>query len=206
MSDDILSDEDKALFRNSMYMVTPLKRKVSTHSFSSLQNAGIKDVTKPLQKNNIHHVTHHRPVKTVKHLLTRSITPNYHLSDHAPDTISSDAIISYCKQTIPHKRFKQLKQGDITWQARLDLHGLTSLAARDALSHFIEKQNLTENRCLLIIHGKGGLKGEAPVLKNLVNSWLRQFPQVFAFHSAHAKHGGNGALYVLLHKPSVHKS
>ena len=204
MSDDILSDEDKALFRNSMYMVTPLRKKVSRHSPS--QNIGRKNVNEPLQKNKIHQVTHHRPVKTVKGLLTRSISPTYHLSDHAPETITSDAIISYCKQTIPYKRFKQLKQGDIPWQARLDLHGLTSIAARSSLSHFIEKQILTENRCLLIIHGKGGLKGEAPVLKNLVNTWLRQFPQVYAFHSAHARHGGNGALYVLLHKPSVYKS
>jgi len=38
------------------------------------------------------------------------------------------------------------------------------------------------------------------VIKNKVNSWLRQHQDVLAFHSAMPKDGGNGAVYVLLKK------
>lgn len=180
MADDTLSDDDKALFRDSMRTVTPLKK-----NNKLITPPVVLSVTKPRHLG--------KPLSPKK-----AIT--YHLSDHTQETISSESIMSYCKQQIPHRRLKQLKQGEIPWEARLDLHGLTSDTAREALCRFIEKESLTNHRCLLIIHGKGSLRGEAPVLKNLVNTWLRQFPQVFAFHSAHARHGGSGALYVLLQK------
>jgi len=50
-----------------------------------------------------------------------------------------------------------------------------------------------------IIHGKGyGSREQAPVLKNSLNSWLRQHPDVLAFSSTRPEHGGTGAVHVLL--------
>ena len=43
-----------------------------------------------------------------------------------------------------------------------------------------------------------GLKPEVMLLKNALNSWLRQIPAVLAFCSAKPQHGGTGAVYVLL--------
>ena len=176
MSDNGLSDEDKKLFRSMMQTVKPL------------------DKVKKLAEKPAPSPTQSRP----KLISTEKPKPNYDLSNYFHDTVNSDAILAYCKQSIPRKRLSQLKGGHIPWEARLDLHGLRPDSARESLCNFIDQQISVAHRCLLIIHGKGGLHGEAPILKNYVNHWLRQLPQILAFHSALPRDGGSGALYVLL--------
>lgn len=178
MSDDFLSEKDKTLFRQMM-----------------------NDV-KPLQKSN--KVEQHTPKITTsfpkkKQLFpSPTLTETIYLSDYYQNEVQTNTILSYCSHSIPSKRFRELKTGQIFWQARLDLHGLRPDAAKESLQQFILTHSALEHRCLLIIHGKGSHRGETPILKNLVNHWLPQFPQVLAFHSALAKDGGSGALYVLL--------
>lgn len=181
MSNDGLSDEDKALFRRMMHTVKPLGKLTSKLSHAT-------EKTKP----------EIRVPKTIP--MDPQPATNYNLSNYYPDTVSADSILAYCKQSIPRKRLTQLKSGQIPWQSRLDLHGLRPDAARESLCNFIDQQNHMGNRCLLIVHGKGGRHGEAPILKNHVNHWLQQLPQVLAFHSALARDGGSGALYVLLQR------
>lgn len=106
--------------------------------------------------------------------------------------------MSYSQPGLSNQRLKELKNGQIPWERRLDLHGLKSETARDALCQFIQTQAEHDKRCLLIIHGKGGQQGEPPIIKNLVNRWLPQMDEVLAFHSALPKDGGTGAVYVLL--------
>ena len=179
MSKDSLSDEDKALFREMMKGVKPLGKS--------------KKIELPSSKATL------SPGKTKRIETAETInTDNYYLSDYYTKEVRADSILSYCSHSIPGKRLRELKTGQIPWQARLDLHGLRPEAARLALIKFIKQQNTLAHRCLLIIHGKGSHRGEAPVLKNLVNYWLPQFPQILAFHSALARDGGAGALYVLL--------
>jgi len=175
MTDDYLSDEDKALFRQVMRTVKPLD-KTEKVTFKTMPP----------------------PEKIRRNMPAEKPVSDYNLSDYYANEVNGEAILSYCQQGIPSTRFRQLKTGQIPWQARLDLHGLRPESACDALCEFIERQYLKEYRCLLIIHGKGGKHGQAPVLKNRVNQWLQQLPQVMAFHSALARDGGSGALYVLL--------
>lgn len=181
MTDKPISDEDKALFREHMRSVKP-----------------IKDKTKRV-------ATRTPPAPTIQRIHERSMqTSSAHtemyLSDYINDPVQSNAVLSYSHPSIPARRFKALKTGLIPWEARLDLHGLTSEEARTALLRFIEKQTKGDKRCLLIIHGKGGHQGANPVIKNLVNRWLPQFSEILAFHSALPKDGGAGAVYVLLKK------
>jgi DNA-nicking Smr family endonuclease len=56
---------------------------------------------------------------------------------------------------------------------------------------------------VLIIHGKGGYDGGPSLLKSQVNHWLKQMPEVLAYHSAVRQHGGLGAVYVLLKRNSA---
>ena len=179
MSDDFLSEKDKALFRQMMIDVKPLQK-----NKQRVESSLPKRTSLPTKKKQID------APPTLKETI--------YLSDYYTDEVQTNTVLSYCSHSIPHKRFRELKTGQIGWQARLDLHGLWPDAAKDSLLQFIFKQSALEHRCLLIIHGKGSHQGEAPVLKNLVNHWLPQFPQVLAFHSALAKDGGSGALYVLL--------
>ncbi len=123
---------------------------------------------------------------------------SFFLSDFIQETVLSETVLSYADVSVRGPRFQALKSGSIRWEARLDLHGLTIEKARQELIQFLHHQSTNNHRCVLIIHGKGGHQGAPPVIKNQINRWLPQFPNVLAFHSAQAKDGGTGALYVLL--------
>ena len=175
MSDDPVSEEDKLLFRQMMGGVKPL--------------------------NNTKRVNYKAPAPAAKRRQREPIekqVPDFGLTNTYIDTVNANDILAHGGQNIPSKRYRQLKSGQIPCQGKLDLHGLRPDPARDLLCHFIQQQLLQENRCILIVHGKGGHRGEAPILKNCVNDWLRQLPHVLAFHSALARDGGSGAVYVLL--------
>lgn len=178
MPDEPISNEDRALFREQMNSVTPLKKtpRVQTPTLPK----------KPHQKRP-------RPKEALKSIR--------YLSNDYQDTVLSETTLAHLNQSIPKKRFRALKNGEIPWQARLDLHGSNIDAARDSLSNFITHHYQAASSCVLIIHGKGGYNGEAPIIKNHVNHWLKQYSEVLAFVSARPRDGGNGAVYVLLRRP-----
>ena len=181
MADKFLSDEDKALFRELMREV------------------------KPLDKEKIQKTTSAKPKEPPRKTRTTAVAvpPTIaipHLSDFIQETVHSETVLSYVCPGVSKQRFSELKKGQIPWEARLDLHGMTTEEARINLSRFLDIQTQEHKRCLLIIHGKGGHKGAPPVIKNRVNRWLTQFDQIVAFHSAQPKDGGTGAIYVLLKK------
>ncbi|MCW8399750.1 Smr/MutS family endonuclease [Legionella sp. PATHC038] len=177
MADDFLSDEDKALFREHMRSVKPLKKQSK-----QVKVAQPKPSVPP--RRNTPQVTQEKK--------------KYYLSDMIVDTVLSETILSYSHPSLASQRFKALRHGQIPWEARLDLHGLKSENARDTLCQFIQTQAENNSRCILIIHGKGGYQGAPPVIKNLLNRWLPQLDEVLAFHSALPRDGGSGAVYVLL--------
>lgn len=184
MADDFMSDEDKALFREHMRTVKPLNEKTKR----------VKDPAPPVS------IPTSRSRRPSDHQTRPVPAAEYFLSDFINQTVLSDTLLSYADSSITSKRFRELKNGLIPWEARLDLHGMKTEAARHALCQFIQNQVHNSKRCLLIIHGKGGHQGAPPVVKNLVNRWLPQFNEVLAFHSALPKDGGHGAVYVLLKK------
>ncbi|MOA10942.1 putative DNA endonuclease SmrA [compost metagenome] len=71
--------------------------------------------------------------------------------------------------------------------------------ARATLWEFLAEAARFEVRCVRVTHGKAArTDGRRPMVKSHVNTWLRQHPQVLGFTSCVAKHGGTGAVYVLL--------
>ncbi len=114
----------------------------------------------------------------------------------------SDEYIQGHVQGINSKTFRKLKTGNLSIQAHLDLHGLNILQARIRLLNFMREQYINSKKCLLLIPGRGrnsplGMS----VLRNEVQIWLTREPLkriVLAFCSAQPRHGGTGALYVLL--------
>jgi len=78
--------------------------------------------------------------------------------------------------------------------------------ARIALVQFIAECEVRDIRCLLILHGKGERSTPRALLKSHVSAWLPQLPSVMAMHSAERRHGGSGALYVLLRKSERKKA
>jgi DNA-nicking Smr family endonuclease len=93
----------------------------------------------------------------------------------------------------------KLRRGQWSVQAELDLHGLTTDEAHDALSDFIVDSRTRRLRCVRVIHGKGLTSpNKEPVLKGKVRRWLAHWDEVLAYTEAPRHAGGSGALLVLL--------
>ena len=97
---------------------------------------------------------------------------------------------------------KQLRRGEFTVQADLDLHGVDAETARCLVEHFVESCHARGLRCVRVVHGRGrNSPGGIPVLKANLPRWLARGPArllVLAYTSATPKDGGAGASYVLL--------
>jgi DNA-nicking Smr family endonuclease len=101
---------------------------------------------------------------------------------------------------------ERLRRGALTIDGRLDLHGLTQSEAHAALDRFVAGSATRGRRCVLVITGKGlgdGALGDGKrgVLRQAVPRWLNETPnraRILAVMPAQPKHGGAGALYVLL--------
>lgn len=122
------------------------------------------------------------------------------LSDSTADEpVAADDQLFFARPGLQQRQLQRLRRGQLAAGAELDLHGLTAAEARRTLGEFIAHCLDRQIRSVHIIHGKGyGGAGSAPVLKNRLNTWLRQHHDVLAFSSAQARDGGTGALYVLL--------
>jgi DNA-nicking Smr family endonuclease len=98
---------------------------------------------------------------------------------------------------------ERLKRGGYPIEARLDLHGLTQAEAHRQLIEFIEGCYEAGRRCVLVVTGRG-LGPDGPgVLKSAVPRWLAQTGlrhRLLAVATAQPRHGGAGALYVLLRR------
>jgi len=118
------------------------------------------------------------------------------------ELIFTDEYIQGYVKDLDSKIFRQLRMGSLSPEAHLDLHGHNALQARDAVIAFIKSNYLSGRRCLLLIPGRGANSpGGLPVLKEEIKSWLTRDPLkrvVLAFCTAQPRHGGAGALYVLL--------
>lgn len=172
-----VSDEDKALFRQTVGLVKPLdKMKTVQGSDSPKKTSGFvkrkeAEFFPPLQSG---------------------------LSSAWYEEVTVESQLSWRHASLSEKRFRLLREGKCRFDDRLDLHGLSPDKAEDAFTLFMRNAIHYGFRNLLLIHGKGGRENKKPVLKNLANHWLKQIPEVLGFHSALSKDGGTGALYILL--------
>ena len=113
---------------------------------------------------------------------------------------------------------RRLRRGQIGIERRIDLHGMTQRAAHAALDRFLARAQDEGRRAVLVITGKGLYnKGDARqgddapfmrrdttgVLRAAVPRWLREGDnrhRVIAYHPARPRHGGAGAIYVVLRR------
>lgn len=108
-----------------------------------------------------------------------------------------ESTLSYARNGVQQRVLHKLKQGQMPWQAAVDLHGCTADQAREAVLALLQEARQASLQVVKVVHGKGVIKEQA-LLKTFVNGWLRQVPEVLAFVSALPRDGGTGAIYVLL--------
>ena len=177
-----MDSDKKSMFQEAMKGVKPLRASKQQQTSKPPKPARTRA---PIKHKHEHDIP--RPAQTLSNPLDTS-------------NIQANTCLSYGKSHVQAKQFKALKQGEWPIEARLDLHGFSLDNASDTLTHFISRAALDGLRLVLIIHGKGGRFHEPPLIKTHVNHWLKQLPEVLAFHSARPHHGGEGALYVLLRR------
>jgi len=103
---------------------------------------------------------------------------------------------------IDRRSWERLKRGQVTIERKLDLHGKTQTEAHGALNRFLTMAATTGLRCVLVVTGKGGGESRG-VLRQMVPRWLTEASNrqtVLTFCPAQPRHGGDGALYVLLRR------
>jgi len=113
--------------------------------------------------------------------------------------LDADDAMSFRRPGIGTDVTRRLRAGEWTIQGQLDMHGMRSDEAREALGAFIRGAHRQGLRCVRVVHGKGlGSPGRQPVLKTKAQRWLIQKKEVLAFVQATPAEGGAGALVVLL--------
>lgn len=130
-----------------------------------------------------------------QNVLRESLSDDFDVST----LLETDDTLSYRRPGVGVDVIRRLRKGEWTLPRQLDLHGMRTDEAREALGQFIRDAVTSGIRCIRVVHGKGlGSPGKSPVLKSRVHSWLVQKNEVLAFVQARADEGGAGAVVVLL--------
>ena len=182
--------DDEELFRQQLADVKPLKKtgrvqlektpELSEHQQEKLrQHAALDDRDGMVHNELTHHV----------------------VSDDYVERVGPQDLMSFKRPGIQEAVFKKFRLGKYPLEGRLDLHRKKVVEARKEVFQLVADGMNYDMRCLLIVHGKGNRKtDEQATLKSYVAKWLKEIPDVMAFHSATPQHGGVGAVYVMLRK------
>ena len=172
------AEREADLFRRSIGDVAPLKS----------PDKLLPDIPRPLPIAR-HHLADEQAA------LRESLSDEFTIES----LLDTDEGLSYARNGIGPDVVRKLRRGNWVIQGQLDLHGLRTDEAREALGEFLRSSTKRGLRCVRVIHGKGlGSINKTPVLKNKVRNWLVQKEEVIAFCQARAADGGAGALIVLL--------
>lgn len=178
-----MNDEDKDLFRKAMSNVKPLR------------SSGKRE--KPAQRTPQAHKKRSRSSQA------EPAGPSW--NDHILHPVNATETVHYQAEAIAKQLQRQLRNGKLRIQARLDLHGYRVVEAKQELFNFLNFCQSRHFGCVLIVHGKGSFSAEPAKIKNAVCNWLQQEQSVLAYHSCTPADGGTGAIYVLLRKPGPRK-
>lgn len=167
------TDEDSQLFREAMRNVRPLK-------------ASDKVIIN--QQKNVGNLTYRRK-KAQSEALTLKTTVSI------SDIVKAEDVLVFAQSGLSKQQFQQLKNGQLTIDTELDLHGYTVDQSLLTLEQFFNQAREHQYRCLRIVHGKGR---EKALLKNATVAFLQAQNDILAYHSAPPFLGGTGATLVLL--------
>jgi len=190
---------DVDLWKSVTDTVTPIKQ---SNRHTKVPTPVVKKPTTPVSKNP-------------KNKNTTISTPSPSIK---PTPAKPPALSNFDRRTT-----QKLMRGNVEIDARLDLHGMTQQAAREALKGFLARSHQSKMRLVLVITGKGqssyghhtlhsrdhiSTPERTGILRNAIADWLseddfRRF--VIGFQPAHPKHGGGGAFYIRLRRTTIQR-
>jgi DNA-nicking Smr family endonuclease len=179
---------------------------------SELWQAALRDV-KPLRRRRPQSAAKPAPKPPAPNAVTASVAP---VAARPAKTSTKPAsllpLTGLRAPGLDKASSERLKRGQYPIEARIDLHGMTQDDAHRSLGDFIARSARAGLRCVLVITGKGlrrlddehpGSGREIGILRNAAPRWLNEAPnraRILAFAAAQPRHGGGGALYVLLRR------
>lgn len=197
-----LSDDEAFLWRFVTRSITPKsgKSRVPTHGGEADEAPIARHALPEHPKPSMHAGAKLKPVVS---------TSPVRASAPAPEPLRP--------MTLERRKARKIARGGQEIEARLDLHGLTQDEAHRALDHFIRRASRDGLKTVLVITGKGARADENDghgyvqanrarergVLRRMVPHWLDGAtlrPLVISYAQAHVRHGGEGALYVMLRR------
>ena len=137
----------------------------------------------------------HDPVKALRDVLDGKVEFALHHTDEFLEgyVVGVDPLV-----------LSRLRSGQYSPEKHLDLHGMNSRQAYDALTWFIKDAYQRGMRTVVVVTGRGRNSPDGVgVLRPLLQQWLCREPfkrVVLAFCTARPHDGGPGAVYVLLRK------
>lgn len=175
-----ISEDERALWHSIAKTAKPLKRRRKSE---------------PLPRDMPLPVTAPRPLKTKPKASVRAPALP------AAPVARSHELAHGLSVGIDKRQAERFQRGRTPIEDRIDLHGRTQAEAHDDLHDFLSRAHAAGKRCVLVITGKGMTGTKIGVLRENVPRWLNEPAlrrHVLAFDYAEPKHGGEGALYVLL--------
>ena len=115
------------------------------------------------------------------------------------------------KGTLDGSWDRNLSRGLVCPESSIDLHGLSLASAYDRLDRGLADAIARGDRVLLLVTGKPPRPtSERPhargAIRAAVGDWLaasRHSARIAAVRGAHPRHGGTGALYIVLRRPKT---
>jgi DNA-nicking Smr family endonuclease len=102
---------------------------------------------------------------------------------------------------------RRLRRGLVLPERTIDLHGHTLSSAHAALDMGLDRAIADDVRTLLLVTGKAPREGSVPprrgAIRASIGDWLagsRHASRIAAIRNAHPRHGGAGALYIILRR------
>ncbi len=120
------------------------------------------------------------------------------------DITETEEYVEGARAGLDPRLIVRLRRGEFALEAHLDLHGMTQVDSKPALTEFIMESVRKGRRTVLVVPGRGlGSPGGRPILKHAAVQWLSHGAlsgYVLGFVTARPTDGGAGALYVLLRR------
>ncbi len=190
-----LAPEEAALWQKVIASVTPL------HVRAAPKRLPPEPAAAPVPKPAARLARAPLDVPVGKLVPTRPARPAITLSTPMPDT--------HELRTLDASWERRLSRGLVSPESSIDLHGHNLHAAYDRLDAGLAQAIAQGDRVLLLVTGKPPRpESERPhargAIRAAVGDWLaasRHSDKIAAVRQAHPRHGGAGALYIVLRRP-----
>ena len=185
---------------NFLNLLKEQENSEQNEDFSSLMGGEVK----PIVQDKIDRQPESIDKNLAKVRQTAATTAKEEITDSAASgfvhMVQPNDVLDYRKPGVQPYVIQKLRRGEYPEADYIDLHGKTIEQAYEMVMKFIDHARRHEFRCILIIHGKGERANPKALMKSHVAHWLKQIPDILAYHSAPDFKGGTGALCIILKK------